>query len=150
MESSENLLHTELQVDAEVQRHLGITAKWAKFLSIIGFIFCALAILVDTFNFVNYQRQSSDYFIRETLSPMVSIIVVLIMSIIWFAVSAYTFRFATKMKTALQSTDQLSFNDSLSNLAKNYKLLGIVTIIYLALMLLGVIWLFAFASFGRY
>ena len=41
--TSENLF--ELQIDAQSNNHLSQAAKWAKFLAIIGFVFCGLLII---------------------------------------------------------------------------------------------------------
>ncbi len=154
METNENLLSTDLQVDVEVQQHLAITAKWAKFLSIIGFIFSGLLFIAGLVTIANYKKyDSNDYGYSSRSEPTnqwISIISVLILAAIWFGTSFYTFRFATKMKAALQSSDQLTFNDSMSNLAKNYKLLGVVTIIYLVLMLVAILLAIFFSSFRRY
>ena len=43
MDNTENLLSNELQVDTEGQAHLYQTAKWAKFLGVMGFIFTDFA-----------------------------------------------------------------------------------------------------------
>ena len=40
MENNQDLLTVDLQIDPEAQGHLTVAAKWAKFLSIIGFVFC--------------------------------------------------------------------------------------------------------------
>ena len=39
METNENLLNAELQIDSIAHAHLAETAKWGIFLSILGFIF---------------------------------------------------------------------------------------------------------------
>lgn len=143
MESTENLLGNDLQVDPEVQQHLTETAKWAKFLAIIGYIFSGILFLAGLINIMNdSNRNSGSYYYgrrTETMSPMISFIILTVLSIIWFFASLYIYRFATKMQTAFQQTDQQSFNDALANLSKNYKLLGITTIIYLAIIVLATI-----------
>ena len=139
MNSNENLLNNELQVDPEAQLHLNESAKWAKFLGVTGFIFSGLILLAGLVNlgsYNEYNSRSNYYGSSQVLNPLVQACMFLIIAVIWTFASLYLYRFATKMKTSLQNTDQLTFNDALSNLSKNYKFLGIVTIIYLSLVAL--------------
>jgi hypothetical protein len=39
----------ELSIDHEISSHLGETAKWAKFLSIVGFVFMGVMLIVLLF-----------------------------------------------------------------------------------------------------
>ena len=142
MNSNENLLNNELQVDPEAQLHLNESAKWAKFLGVIGFIFSGLILLAGLVNLVSYNEYNSRsyyYGSRQVLNPLLQGCLLLIIAVIWTFASLYLYRFATKMKTSLQNTDQFTFNDALSNLSKNYKFLGIVTIVYLSLVVLAVL-----------
>lgn len=144
METSENLLGSDLQVDSVVQQHLLDTAKWARFLAIVGYVLSALTFLfglLGLFKADTSPRRSS-YFettSSQDLSPIYSAVIVIVVALIWFATSLYTYRFADKMKIAIMNTDQISFTDSVANLSKNYRLLGIVTIVYLALIVLAIV-----------
>jgi len=137
-------LSSDLQVDEPVQQHLTDTAKWARFLAIVGYVFssiCALAGVLGILGSGTRETRRS-YFettSRQELNPLYSSIIVIVISVVWFILSLYTYRFADKMKTALQTNDQLTFIDSFANLARNYRLLGIVTIVYLALAALALI-----------
>ena len=144
METTENLLGNDLQVDSIVQQHLSDTAKWARFLAIVGFIFSAICFLAGLFSMINADTspRRRSYFettSSQDLSPIYSAIIVLVISLVWFATSLYTWRFADKMKTALAQSDQYSFIDSFANLSKNYRLMGIVTIVYLVLVVLAIV-----------
>ena len=141
MNSNDNLLNNELQIDTESQLHLGEAAKWAKFLGIVGFIFSGLTILagIGTFIISNEYGRSYYYNRSQVFNPLVQLFVFLIIAVIWIFASLFVYRFATKMKTALYNSDQITFNDALNNLAKNYRFLGIVTIVYLALVALAIL-----------
>jgi len=144
MKTSENLLSNDLQVDELVQKHLSETAKWARFLAIVGYVFSSLCGLAGIFGlFSSGTRETRrSYFettARQDLSPVYSAILLIVMAVVWFLTSFYTFRFADKMKTAFISSDQFSFVDSFANLSRNYRLLGIVTIVYLALVALALV-----------
>ena len=151
METTENLLGNDLQVDTVVQQHLSDTAKWARFLAIVGFIFSGLCFLAGLFSLINADTspRRRSYFettSSQDLSPIYSAIIVLVISLVWFATSLYTWRFADKMKTALAQSDQYSFIDSFANLSKNYRLMGIVTIVYLVLVVLAIVAGVAFSN----
>lgn len=154
MQNTENLLSNDLQIDAEGQAHLSQTAKWAKFLAIMGFVFCGfmlIFILAALANYDSSDNSSYSYNSRnQAMNNGFSIFFITAITVIWFVASLFTFRFATKMRTALQNTDQLSFNESLGNLAKNYKFMGVVTIIYIALMILAFLAFLFLFSFKRY
>ena len=49
MENVQNLLTPELQVDSIAHAHLSETAKWARFLAIVGFVICVIILLVAFF-----------------------------------------------------------------------------------------------------
>ena len=141
MNNTENLLNDELQVDTVVQHHLAGTARWARFLAIVGFIFSGLFLLTTLFNKINYNDPYSKNTYRPgtnpDVNPVFTIIFLLVITLTLFFTSLFTYRFATRMKKALQNTDQFVFIDAVANLAKNYKFLGIVTIIYLVIILLA-------------
>ncbi|MBK7434373.1 MAG: hypothetical protein IPI66_11035 [Chitinophagaceae bacterium] len=144
MQPSENLLNTDLQVDAEVQQHLSDAAKWARFIAIVGFVLCGILVLAELITVFDTDfsvGRRSNYDTRKTqeISPVFSLVILFVFTLLWFFVSLYTYRFAVKMRSAIANTDQFSFTDSMHNLARTYRFLGIVTIVYLALIVLGVI-----------
>ena len=150
--TTENLLSTDLQVDPGVQRHLSAAAKWARFIAIIGFIFSVILAIASLFNFTGqsgeFDRDNGAIRNRGMGSGYLFFIMAGI-ALLWFTTSVYTFRFGAKMRTALGRVDQVSFNDSLKNLARNYRFLGIATILLILFVLVGVCFLF-FASFSRF
>ncbi len=56
------------------------------------------------------------------------VIIYLVIAVIYFFLSLFLYRFASKMKIALNTTDQDSLNNSLGNLKTLYKTMGILTI----------------------
>ena len=63
----------------------------------------------------------------------------LFIAAIYFFTSLFLFRFATKMKQALFTSDQENFNASLLNLKLVYRIMGIIMIIFLSFMALALI-----------
>lgn len=137
MESNQNLLSSDIQVDHVAHSHLKETAMWAKLLAIVGFILSALLAVAALFAGTLMETISGGYAIGGA-GIMVSLFYLVIAGV-YFAMSLFMFRFATKMKTALETTDQENFNVSLYNLKLVYRITGIIVIIYLAFLALALI-----------
>ena len=147
MLNDESLLTTNLQIDDVAHNHLKETAKWAKFMAIVGIILSCVLVLLALFagTFLTTLRSSDD-------TPGISTGVVSIMYIfaaaLYLFISLYLFRFGSKMQIALTHTDQDQFNAALSNHRVFYKILGIIMIIYLVIMALVII-IMAFVMGGK-
>lgn len=140
MDNSQNLLSGELQVDTVAYTHLKETARWARFLGIIGFVISVLIALMAIFAGSIFSSTMSQ-FGSSTAALGTTFITVLyiIIAVVYFFLSLYLYRFAVKMKIALESSDQENFGDSLMNLKMVYRILGIFTIIYLSFLALALI-----------
>ena len=153
MTNNENLLSSDLQVDAIVQNHLLSAAKWAKLLGVLGFIFSGILLLVTGLMGLTMSAAKSGNFFNYDISAFINsgvgIIMLLIINLICFIVALYNYRFGLKMKKGLQNSDQPSFTESLANLAKNYRLIGIITVINFILIVLGGLLMMFLFSFSR-
>lgn len=140
MDNSQNLLSGELQVDTVAYTHLKETARWARFLGIMGFVISVLIALMAIFAGSIFSSTMSQ-FGSSTAALGTTFITVLyiIIAVVYFFLSLYLYRFAVKMKIALESSDQENFGDSLMNLKMVYRILGIFTIIYLSFLALALI-----------
>ncbi len=143
MELNENVLGGNLQVDDIATAHLRETAKWAKFLSILGFILSALLVVFGIFagsiltNF-NKMGDPGGAGAKVIGAGMLSVIYIIIAAI-YIMLSLYLYRFATRMLATLQHPDQVLFNDALNNLRLVYKITGIIVIVYLCFLVLAMI-----------
>lgn len=144
METNENLLTGELHVDAIGYSHLKETVQWSKFLAIVGFVISVLIVVVGLFAGTLLSTFSGA---GAVVSTAVLGVVYAILGAIYFVLSLFLFRFATRMNVALQSADQDSFNLSLHNQKLVYRIMGIIVVIYLALIVLGVIFGIGAAAF---
>jgi hypothetical protein len=155
MEQNQDLSLFNLNIDQASKAHLGEAARWAKFLSIIGFIFCAFIVLMGVFAgsvftmFNPYQNTPYNDFqgAASGLSAMVAVIYI-VFALIYFFPCLFLFRFATKMKTALASNEQEVLNGSFQNLKVCFRFVGILTIIVIAFWILGIIVVFLGAATG--
>ncbi|MEO6254226.1 MAG: DUF5362 family protein [Ferruginibacter sp.] len=138
MESNQNLLNSELQIDSIAHAHLSGTAKWANFLSIVGFILSVI-IAIGALFAGTILGTLGNSFGGSFIGAGFIMVVYLIIAALYFFMSLYLYRFASKMKAALYAGDQESLNNSFLNLKNLYKLMGILTIVYLSFIALALI-----------
>lgn len=146
MEETQSSSLFSLSIDPLTKAHLSETARWARFLAIVGMISLALMILfgliysiwissmVDSMqNQVGFQPRA-----YSTGLAAGSAFVFILMAVVGFFPLLYMLRFANQMRTALYGNDQESLNASFQNLKRYFRYLGIITIIGIGLW---VIWL---------
>ncbi len=139
MENSD-LLRSPLEVDATASAHFTEMAKWAKFLAVVGFIMCGLIAIFGLF-FSAFMSFFSTRYSDMNFAGLggVMAVIYIIVAIVLFVPNFFLFKFATKMKIALQSSDQLSLNESLDQHRRYYKFLGICMIVVLSFYILAFI-----------
>lgn len=146
METSQNLLSNELQIDSRIALHLKETAGWAKFLGILGFILAGLMAIVAFVipeimsRYGSYRSYSSyDYSESTKMIGVAMTVAYLFIALVMFFVSLFTFKFGSKTRAALAMNDQASLDTGLKNLKFLFRFYGIVAIIYLGFMVLALL-----------
>ncbi|HLY70991.1 MAG TPA: DUF5362 family protein [Puia sp.] len=147
----------DLQIDAQSNGHLFQAAKWAKFLSVVGFICCGLLAVYGIFAGIlfgsisrNYNDSNPPFGAAANLGGAFVLVFAVAGAVLYFFPCLYLFRFGSKMQTALRNNDQNHLTNSFGNLKSFYKFLGILTIIGLALFFLEIIFVMIFASRAVY
>ena len=130
-----DLLNNDLQVSPASQTFLSEAARWGRFLSIVGFIFCGLIVVMAFFiptlimNIPPYNQLASGM----TSAMSVGITIgYLLASLLLFFPCLYLYKFSVKMKVALNAINQENFETSLQNLKSLLKFYGILAIILLS------------------
>ena len=139
--------NTDLVITTSSKNYLLYAAKWASFLSIIGFISLGLMILGGLFVF--FIGSSNSRFAGG--APQLGIIgfIYLGMAAIYFFPIYYLYLFAQKIKKAVNSTSQSDLEGGFENLKSCFKFLGIFTIIIISLyILMFLVAIVAGAAFG--
>jgi hypothetical protein len=141
----------ELQVDQNGSAYLKETARWAKFMAIVGFIFCGLIVIIAIFAGSILSGSLSRSFgssseVSGALGAVVSVVYILV-ALLYFFPCLYLYNFATKMQVALRSNDQEQLNQSLKNLKSCYRFIGILTVIALCFWALGILFAIIGAAF---
>ncbi len=141
MEQNTEISLFELQIDHNVSSYLKETARWAKFLAIVGFICCGVMVLVALFagSFIAAAlRMTGGAAGMGYLTGMISFVYILI-ALLFFLPCLYLYNFASRMQAALRSNDQEQLTKSFKNLKSCYRYIGIFTVIYLALVVLIIV-----------
>lgn len=129
LSQSENLF--DLQLDQQSSAYLAETARWGKFLSILGFILTGLLLIVGIFmgSFMASTMSAAEGF--GGISSSFFTIVYLAIALVYFFPCLYLFRFSTKAQDALRSNDQSSLTEGFKNLKSCFRFMGILTIVIL-------------------
>lgn len=131
MEPNKDFSLFELQVDHESTIYLRETAKWARFLAVLGFVWCGIFFLAALAILASRSAYSPGYMAWISVLYMA-------LAAVYFFPCMYTLNFARKMKTALQNNDQGYLNASLKNLKSSFRYVGIMAIVGLALLVVMV------------
>ncbi|MBL0234545.1 MAG: hypothetical protein IPQ08_12880 [Chitinophagaceae bacterium] len=130
-----------LSIDPQSKRFLAETAKWGRFLAIIGFIACIGIALLGVYFATQLSNASS--ISREygggamaNLGPAIAVVYILF-AVLYFFPCLYLLRFSSQMGAALHSDDQATMTSAFENLKSVFKFFGILTIIVLAIYILS-------------
>lgn len=130
----------ELQITQQAIEFLKETAKWATFLSIMGFIGLGFMILGGiAISAMGSQIADAQAAMGQPSPiPMGAMgILYLVMAALYFFPIMYLFKFASNTKDALASNNTERLTAAFGNLKSHYKFVGILTIIFIAIMILA-------------
>lgn len=129
-----------LNIDPVTKTHLAETARWARFLAILGMVVLALGLVVSLmgatvftrfFGFPTGIEDESNAALGAVRIGMV--VGTLIISAIVFFPLLFLLRFANAMQRAIAANDQGRLNEAFLNLKVYFRYLGILVIIFLVL-----------------
>ena len=127
----ENLSGLELQVDQSASKNLLEAARWAKFLSVAGFICMALLIIC----FVAAQGLISNAL--SQLVPAITaeegygiiLVIILVAAIIVCLLMYFLFRGSVLIKRGIETKSQETFNNGLASLKAYFIMYGFFAIL---------------------
>lgn len=139
---------TDIALSDEIKGYLSTTAKWAMFISIVGFLGVAMMVFAAIFMgaMLGAMSNSVDPSVQAMMPipPIFLSIFYLIMALLMLVPMVYLFKFSTNTRAALSRNDDRALTDAFRNLKSHYKFYGIA----LALMLLFYAGLFLLGMFG--
>ena len=140
-QTNQNLF--DLQIDHQSNSYLSEAAKWGKFLSIMGFIFCALFVIVALFAGTAIATSMSSFSATSSgagvMSGTIVTVVYILIALVYFFPCLYLFNFSSKMQAALRGNQQDVLNTSFRNLKSCFKFMGVLMIIMLCFWILAII-----------
>lgn len=128
----------QLTLTSSAKGFLRETAKWCKFLSILGFIGLGLMLLGSFFIGGVYNTMPQAQAMPFDLGLMMTIFYI-VFGLIYIFPIYYLYQFSVKMKSALVSKDDEVLAKAFEMLKSHYKFIGVFTIIILSLYLLAAI-----------
>ncbi|WP_213197101.1 DUF5362 family protein [Cloacibacterium caeni] len=131
----ENNLHVEngdnLVIDWRSKEFLKETAKWTKFLAILGFVgigFMVLGSLVMLFA-PSSLMSNGDFPFGGKIFMM---LLYLAFAVLYYFPISYLYQFSENTKKAIENNDNNAIRDAFEFLKSHYKFMGILTIILLS------------------
>lgn len=138
------------QLTEQAYLFLSEIKKWTKFLSIIGFIFIGIFVLFALF-LGSFLGGLSDVTGSSMSFPSVFLtIIYLLIAVLCFFPVWFLFKFSINLGKSLQSGNESELTDAFSYLKLHYKFIGILTIIFLSIYLLFIIFGVLIAGFASF
>ena len=125
-----------LEVTHQIKDFLLETAKWAKLLAIVGFVSLGLMVLMGLFMGTimgSLAAMSPESAAMSGMTGGLGLIFYILIAILYFFPIKYLYDFSTKVKKAIQITDQNLFTEAMMKLKSHYKFIGILMLIMIIL-----------------
>jgi hypothetical protein len=126
----------QLTITSTAKGFLKETAKWCKFLSVLGFVGLGLLFLSSFFISSVYSNMPQAAAMPFNLGIVMTVVYILIIAIYIFPLY-YLYQFSLKLKKALLSKDEKILADAFEMLKSHYKFIGVFTIIMLSIYILA-------------
>ncbi len=141
----QNYENGQIELSNQAIDYIRESAKWGTFLSIVGFIFIGLLVIIALFVGVFFSAMGSDIPGTEDLAMMGPLLTVfyLILAGLYLYPTLKLYQFSNKAKKAIANNNSVTMTESLGNLKSMFKFMGIMTIVilglYALLILFGII-----------
>jgi hypothetical protein len=136
---TENIPVFKIGLTEEAIDHLQKLSKWASFLSILGFIYLALIILLG---FISVFVTNSFGWESETggaLFLLIAVMLYLLIAIVYFFPILYLYKFSLYAKQSIRTSGTPELTVALKYLRNHYSYIGVLTIVLIALVGIGVV-----------
>jgi len=136
----------QLTITKEAKSFLKETAKWAKFLSILGFILIGLLLVLAVFSTTIFDMAAKMQPNVPANLGLIMTVTYLICALIYFFPVYYLWQFSSNMKKALTTKNDETLAKAFEMLKSHYKFIGVFTVITISLYILVII----FAMMGAF
>lgn len=131
IEETKRMDEKNLCITLEAKGFLRETGKWAKFLSILGFIFLGFFVIISFFmgSLMSKANYGSPH--APEVPGWIYTVIYLVYAVIYAFPVYFLFQFSENVKKALEINDTTFLTKSLGYLKSHYKFIGILTIIFM-------------------
>lgn len=132
---------SDIRLDTQMQQDLQSTARWGRFLAIVGFIMTGLLVFLSffigaIFNIASHQGGNELTGLSGINSTFITAMY-LIIAVVYFFPCYYLYQFSSKMIRALPMRDEPLLKNSFQQLKNLFRFMGIITILMLSLWALS-------------
>ncbi len=126
-----------LVLNFEAQSYLREAGKWANFLGILGFIFCAIILVIcffvgGTMGKIASVTPGAGSAIYAGMGGLITAVYILL-DIIYFFFALYLYQFGSRIKRGLRFSNEADVTRALGKLKSFFKIWGICTIVVMCL-----------------
>lgn len=114
------------------------TAKWTRFMAVIGFIGIGLMVLGGVFGASAISKMNAVSG-RSTVPPLFFTVIYVVLAAVYYLPIRYLWQFSVKMETGIKMTSQMDVDSAFGYLKSHYKYIGIMMIVLLSLYVLIII-----------
>jgi hypothetical protein len=122
------------------RQNLALTAYWAKFLGIVGFVMAGIILLVSFFMIFGMAAMSSisSYGSTPGLGSIVGLyafigIIYIVMAIFLFIMAQYQYKAGKSLNMALKNNSDFDLSDGIKNIKSIFRTQGILTAVVLGI-----------------
>lgn len=133
-----NIPEFKIGLTEEAINHLEKISKWASVLSILGFIYFALIILLGFISAFVTSPLGGKSGMGGAPSVLIAILYLLI-ALIYFFPILYLYKFSVYAKQSLRISSTPEFTVALKYLRNHYSYIGVLAIVAIALVVFGIV-----------
>ena len=133
-------MSTSLTLTQVAVNHLNQIREWTHFLSIVGFVICALiGLAAILFGRISTLIPDFDHAAFGAIGTGMISVIYLVVAFVCFFLYLYLYRFSRRLKTALSSDNSDALADGFKNLKAHYRLTGIIAIVIIGFNAMGLL-----------
>lgn len=121
----------------KIEAYLKETAKWGKFLAIVGYVLMGILVLVAIAMMLGMSALSKATG-HSFFSVWIGMIYILLAGVYYVPIT-YLYRFSVRIKQAVLNNNEEAYTTAFQNLKSLFKFLGIFTIVILAIYALALV-----------
>jgi hypothetical protein len=131
----------KLLVTEDIRSYIYESAKWTKFLAVVGFVFSAFTLLIafGSGAFLSTLASVEPNNPLLQLGPGFLTALFLVFALLYFYPSLLLYNFSSAAKTAVLYADQEGLNLAMSKLKSFFKFWGILMIVFISFYILATI-----------